>query len=162
MFEEVVRVIHSLSLKILVQMNSSYAFVAVTAFALLMGCSKKDDMQPASTTTNLVATINGAQQVPANSSTATGNFTGTFDSKSQTLTYTVVYQGITPTAAHIHTGAPGTSGSVLITFANLASPITGTFMLTPDQADKLLNNGMYVNIHSSAYGSGEIRGDIRK
>ena len=143
-------------------MNSSYAFVAVTAFALLMGCSKKDDMQPASTTTNLVATINGAQQLPANSSTATGNFNGAFDSKSQTLTYTVVFQGITPTAAHIHTGAPGTSGSVAIPFATLTSPITGTVTLTPEQADNLLNNRMYVNMHSCAYGNGEIRGDIHK
>ena len=144
-------------------MNNSYAFLAITTFALLMGCSKKDDAQPTTnTTTNLTATINGAQQVPANSSTATGNFTGTYDSKSQQLTYTVTYQGITPTVAHIHTGAPGTSGSVAIPFANLTSPIMGTVTLTPEQADNLLNNRMYVNMHSSTYGNGEIRGDIHK
>ena len=34
--------------------------------------------------------------------------------------------------------------------------------LTADQADKLLTNGLYVNIHSAAYPQGEIRGDIRK
>jgi len=80
----------------------------------------------------------------------------------QQLTYTVTYQGITPTVAHIHTGAPGTSGSVAIPFANLTSPIMGTVTLTPEQADNLLNNRMYVNMHSSTYGNGEIRGDIHK
>ena len=144
-------------------MNKSYAYLAVAAFGLLTACSKKDDAQPdTSTTTTLTATINGAQQVPANNSTATGTFAGTYNSGSKHLTYTVVYQGLTPTIAHIHTGAPGTSGSVAIPFANLTSPIMGTVTLTPEQADNLLNNRMYVNMHSSAYGNGEIRGDIHK
>ena len=143
-------------------MKNLYAYLLVGTLGLLTACSKKEDTPPAATTTTLTATINGAQQVPANSSTATGNFTGTYDSKSQQLTYTVTYQGITPTVAHIHTGAPGTSGSVAIPFANLTSPIMGTVTLTPEQADNLLNNRMYVNMHSSTYGNGEIRGDIHK
>ena len=64
--------------------------------------------------------------------------------------------------AHIHTGGPGATGSVAVPFANLASPITGTVTLTPEQADNLLNNRMYVNIHTSAFSNGEIRGDIKK
>ena len=143
-------------------MKNPYAYLALAAITLFASCSKKEEAAPASTTTNLTATINGAQQVPANNSTATGTFTGTYVSSSKQLTYTVTYQGLTPSIAHIHTGAPGTSGSVAIPFANLASPITGTVTLTPEQADNLLNNRMYVNIHTSAYGNGEIRGDIKK
>jgi CHRD domain len=143
-------------------MMKSYAYLAVITFGLLTACSKKEDTQPANTTTNLTATINGLQQTPPNNSTATGTFTGVYNSGSQQLTYTVVYQGFTPTVAHIHTGAPGVSGSVAIPFANLTSPITGTVTLTSEQADNLLNNRMYVNMHSMAYGNGEIRGDIHK
>lgn len=147
-------------------MNKSYAFLAMLSLTTALGSCSKDKSTPtptASTTTNLTANINGAQQVPANASTATGTFVGSYDSSNNQLTYTVTYQGTTATSAHIHTGAPGTSGAVAIPFATLTSPIKGTVTLTNDQATSLLNNSMYVNIHSSAYGGGgEIRGNISK
>lgn len=146
-------------------MNKSYAFFAMLSLTTIFGSCSKDDSTPtptASTTTNLTANINGAQQVPANASTATGTFAGTYDSSNKQLTYTVTFQGLTPTSAHIHTGAPGASGAVAIPFTSLTSPITGTVSLTADQANSLLVTGMYVNIHSSNFGGGEIRGDIKK
>ncbi|MFC6221793.1 CHRD domain-containing protein [Hymenobacter artigasi] len=144
-------------------MKKSYIFLLASAVSLFTACSKKDDTTPTTNTnTELTATINGAQQVPSNNSTATGTFTGSYNSGTKQLTYVVTYQGMTPTIAHIHTGAPGIKGSVAIPFANLTSPITGTVTLAPEQADNILNNGMYVNIHSSAFSDGEIRGDIKK
>lgn len=146
-------------------MNKSYAFLTMLAATTLLGACSKDNTAtptPTSTTTDLTATINGAQQVPANSSAATGSFAGTYDSSNKQLSYTVTFQGLTPTSAHIHTGAPGASGAVAIPFASLTSPITGTVTLTADQATQLLNNGMYVNMHSNTYNNGEIRGDIKK
>lgn len=146
-------------------MKKSYILFLASALALsTAACSKKDEPKPTTTTdtTNLSASITGAQQVPANNSTATGTFVGVYTASSKQLSYTVTYQGITPTVAHIHIGAPGTSGSVAIPFAQLSSPITGTVTLTADQADKLLTNSMYVNMHSSAYPNGEVRGDIKK
>ena len=144
-------------------MKSTYSILLAASFSLLVACSKKEDAQPmAPTTTNLSATINGAQQVPANNSTATGTFTGTYNGTSKQLSYTVVYQGFTPSAAHIHFGTPGNSGAVAIPFSSLTSPITGTVTLADADATKLLNNGMYVNMHSSTFTNGEIRGDIHK
>ena len=143
-------------------MQKNYAFALLASFGLLTACNDKKDVAPTSNTTQLTATVNGAQQVPVTPSTATGTFTGTYTSADKKLVYTVTYQGITPSIAHIHTGAPGTSGSVAIPFSNLTSPITGTATLTPEQAENLLNGRMYVNLHSSAYSGGEIRGDIKK
>ena len=140
-------------------MIKSYAYLTVAAFGLLTACSKKEDAQPAATTTNLTATIDGSQQMPANNSTATGTFAGIYDSSNKQLTYTVTYKGFTPTIAHIHLSA---TGAVAIPFANLTSPITGTVTLSNDQATQLLNNGMYVNMHSAAFQNGEIRGEIKK
>lgn len=142
-------------------MNKSFAYLAIAAFGLLTACSKKETVTPTNLTT-LSAAIDGSQQVPANSSTASGIFTGTYDSNIKVLTYTVTYRGITPTAAHIHTGAPGMSGPITISFSGLTSPITGTFYLSLDEINDLLNNRMYVNVHSSTYGNGEIRGNIHK
>ncbi|TGE24113.1 CHRD domain-containing protein [Hymenobacter aquaticus] len=144
-------------------MKKAYLYLALSAATLFTACSKDDETTaPAATTTETTATINGAQQTPANNSTATGTFTGTYNSGTKQLAYTVTYQGITATAGHIHLGGPGVAGGVAVPFDKLASPITGTVTLTADQADKLLTNGLYVNIHSAAYPQGEIRGDIRK
>ncbi|MCB2379499.1 CHRD domain-containing protein [Hymenobacter sp. BT635] len=146
-------------------MKHAYMYLALGAVSLFTACSKNDDeATPAPvTTTELVATVNSAQQVPTNNSTATGTFAGTYNSSTDQMTYTLTYQGITPTAMHIHIGGPGTGeGQVAIPLTRAASPMTGTVAVTKDQAAKLLANGMYVNIHSSAYGLGEIRGDIRK
>ena len=144
-------------------------FAKNTAIAALMfvaagltACSKKDDTKPTTTTTTLTAVVDGAQQVPTVTTSATGTFTGTYTSVDNKLEYTVTYQGLTPNMAHIHLGAPGATGAVAIPFATLDSPIKGSIILTAEQADKLLNNGMYVNIHTAANRSGEIRGDIKK
>ncbi|MBF9238097.1 CHRD domain-containing protein [Hymenobacter sp. BT683] len=143
-------------------MSNKYASLLLASFGLFTACSDKEEATPMSTMTELTATVNGAQQVPANASTANGTFAGIYTSSNKQLVYTVTYQGMTPTIAHIHTGAPGTSGSVAIPFQNLTSPITGTVTLTAEQADNLLSNRMYVNLHSAAFPSGEIRGDIKK
>jgi hypothetical protein len=80
-----------------------------------------------------------------------------------TLTYTVEYRGMTPNIAHIHEGAPGTNDGVVIPFDNPAASTTirGTYKLDVKYAEKLLYNGMYVNMHSIAFPGGEIRGDIK-
>ena len=147
-------------------MNKSYAFLALLSITTFLGSCSKDEPTPTpmatNNVTNFTATINGAQQVPANGSAATGTFAGTYDSSNNQLTYTVTFQGLTPTSAHIHAGAPGATGLVVIPFTSITSPITGTVTLSLDQANKLLDNGMYVNMHSNSYTNGEIRGDIKK
>ena len=148
-------------------MKKSYLLLFTSLFGLLTACSKEEEAKPVVNTVTIVtASIDNLQQVPSNSSTARGTFTGTYNSTTNVLDYTVTFQGLVPTSAHIHTGAPGATGPVVIPFTNPdVSPIKGTFTLTPELAEKLLNNGTYVNLHTNtlpAYRSGEIRGDIRK
>ena len=149
-------------------MRNTYLLSFILLLGVATACKKEDTTPPvaASTVTALTATIDGKQQVPANTSAATGTFTGSYDSDTKELTYRVEYQGTTPTSAHIHEGGPGKTGLVIIPFAQLPSPITGKFTCTPSIAQSLLSNGTYVNIHSAADPSyragGEIRGDIHK
>lgn len=133
------------------------------ALALLVTVSacKKDDSTPAPTTMQVTGTLSGANEVPAVSTQATGNVTGTYNKSTQVLTYTVTYSGLTPTAGHFHIGAPGTNGNVAITFPSVASsPITGTATLTDSQRDALLAGNMYANLHTTANGNGELRANV--
>lgn len=107
--------------------------------------------------------LTGANEVPANPSAATGTGTFALDPKTLELRGGVVTSGITGVAAHIHSGAAGVAGAVIIPLdANADGSWTvpsGTF-LTPAQFDALRAGGLYVNVHSVAYSGGEIRGQI--
>lgn len=110
------------------------------------------------------ATINSASEVPVNASTATGTATLTFNTTSKIFTVVVTYTGLTPTAGHIHKAAVGVSGGVIYPFTNVGtSPINYTSAaLTTDQETDLTGGLNYVNLHTSAFGGGEIRGQLIK
>lgn len=129
-------------------------------FILLLGIScKKDDNQNVTYT----ATLNGANEVPANNSTATGTATLTFNKDTKVFNLVVTHTVLGPTAGHIHEGAPGENGGVVFGFISADSPIEFTEgpLTTAQEAD--LNAGLYyVNIQTLAYPGGEIRGQLVK
>lgn len=116
-------------------------------------------------TTNFSATLNGSSEVPSNPSTATGSATLSFNNTSKIFTLTVNYSGITTTVtdAHVHKGAVGVSGPPVFPITVSASPLylTSTALTAEQEAD-LKANLYYVNIHSAAYSTGEIRGQLIK
>ena len=108
-----------------------------------------------------IAHLDSAQENnPNDHSTATG--TGTFILTDHSLAYHIEYSGLTgpATAAHIHKGAVGVNGGVILPFASPFSPIDGTFTLTDPQITDLNNSLLYANVHTSAFPGGEIRGQI--
>jgi hypothetical protein len=108
------------------------------------------------------AVINGAQEVPPSGSPATG-FACFVLNADNTLDYLVSYNGLTgvEAAAHIHGPAPaGINAAVVFPFA-VGSPKIGTFgPLTAAQVADLSGGLYYVNIHSTLFPGGEIRGQI--
>jgi hypothetical protein len=130
-------------------------------FLLLLAATAVGLMPRPAATTRFTATLSGQNEVPANNSTATGAFMGTYDSDSKVLRYEVTYQGLNPTMGHIHRGAPGKNGGVEIGFKDVSSsPIRGQATLTQAKADSLMAGLYYVNLHSQAFPGGEIRGNI--
>lgn len=109
----------------------------------------------------LRAVLRGANEVPAVATAATG--TGTFTLTTQGLTYDITYANLTGayTAAHFHIAPAGVNGSVVepITFVNGRAQGTWT-NLTAQERNALLNDEVYVNVHSDAYPNGEIRGQL--
>ena len=120
-----------------------------------------------------VAELRGTNENPANASTAFGSAFVTFDPINNNLTWEVNTSGIAaPTASHIHRGAAGTNGSVIIAFASSATQIangrtSGTVSIAALPAADLTAlasastaSGYYVNVHSSAFPGGEVRGQL--
>jgi hypothetical protein len=120
-------------------------------------------------------------------STGTGTWTGILNPTTNVLTWTMTYSGLTTnsTASHIHAQAPtSTTASVVLNFATFAgSTLTlgatsGTasgsinlstaatppsLSISGDSLLKAINAGQaYVNVHSTQYPAGEIRGQIVK
>jgi hypothetical protein len=77
----------------------------------------------------LKATLSGADEVPSNSSTGTGSATITISADRTQVTVALSFTGLTGvTASHIHVGAKGVSGPVILPLAVSAftSPLSRT------------------------------------
>ncbi len=108
------------------------------------------------------ATINSSNTQPKATSSAQGSAVLEYNKVTKVLTYNVTYQGLTPTAAHIHKAQPAwSSGPVVVPFTNVASsPISGSVTLSQDLENLLRFGNLYINIHTKEYPQGEIRGQI--
>jgi len=119
------------------------------------------------------ADVNGAQENPPVATAATGTGLAVISADGSTVTYLVTYSGLSGTlnAAHIHTGAVGANGGVILPLAAGASPMTGTLasanfsasgsVTTFAQAVAAIRAGTtYFNLHTTANPGGEIRGQI--
>lgn len=136
----------------------------VFIFSGINSCDKYDDV-PYPTTLNpnvaFKATLTGAQEVPANPSTRTGEATLIYDSIGKVFVLDVTHNVPSPTNGHIHKGAIGVSGGVIFPFASFTSPIHYVSpKLDATQEADLKANLYYVNIHTAAYPGGEIRGQL--
>ena len=137
-------------------------FVVTVLSFLFVSCSKDKDKKKDSITV-FKATLTGASEVPSNTSTATGTTTLTFNGDTKTFTAVTNYTGLTPAGGHIHKAAAGTNGPVIYPFSSLTSPITFTSAaLTSAQETALFKDSLYVNLHTTLYPSGEIRGQLLK
>ena len=112
---------------------------------------------------NFTAVIDGAQAESCNGdSPGTGSGTFTLDTDTGQVDYEITFSGMigTETAAHVHGPAPACSNTIPVYTLPLGSPKIGTAFLSPDAANDMIAGLHYVNIHSTAVGGGEIRGQI--
>jgi hypothetical protein len=116
----------------------------------------------AAATTSFVAGVTGANEVPATASGGSGVVNITIDDVS--LQVCIDASGVTGlsgpiTADHIHTGAAGVEGGVVVNFNGLA--VTCVTSDATTVANILANpTGFYVNLHTAANPGGEVRGQL--
>lgn len=115
----------------------------------------------------LAPALSGDNEVPPVTTTATGD--ATFTAVGTTLSYTVNVDGIdNATAAHIHSGAAGTNGGVIVSL--FAGPETGagfSGVLAEDEAEvdaavlaEMRTGDTYTNVHTTGNEAGELRDQV--
>ncbi len=110
------------------------------------------------------ATLSGTQEVPAVSTQASGTSTIQVLGD-KVITGNVQTANIDGTAAHIHMGAPGQNGPVIIPLVKTAPnvwSIQPNTILSSSQFDAYRDGNLYVNVHSAAHPSGEIRAQLNR
>jgi hypothetical protein len=116
-------------------------------------------------TVTLKADLKGSNEVPPNSSPASGKAEATLNTETKVLTWTVTYKDLTGPAvgAHFHgPSEPGKNAGIVVPFKTMQSPIEGTATLTDAQMADLLAGKWYANIHTAANPGGELRGNMAK
>lgn len=119
----------------------------------------------------LTATLSGANEVNGAGAPnqgdpdGTGSATVTVNPTTGEICYTVGNTNLSPTTgAHIHRGAAGTNGPIVVNFTIPAAggSTTGCTSATVALAQEIDTNptGFYVNVHSTEFGSGAIRGQL--
>lgn len=141
-------------------MKNSALILAVAAL-FAAGCSQMSDMMKGDKGENV--TLNSSSEVPAVTSSASGTGTVTVASDCS-VTAKITVTGMTATASHIHQGARGANGPVIVPFVKEGD---NTFVAAPgakmteEQCKAYKAGNTYVNVHSAKNPGGEIRAQLK-
>jgi hypothetical protein len=133
------------------------------------------------------AKLDGGHEVPAISTTASGEFRARLDSTGTELSYELTYEGLeggNTLFAHVHIGQTNVNGGVMFFLCggggkpacpNVGGTVTGIVRPADvqgpagqgitvgqfEEAIKAMRKGLaYANVHTATYGGGEIRGQL--
>jgi len=137
--------------------------VAIAA-AALTACSTMQDMMPdwmpGSGAINVKLT--GTEEVPPLS--VPGKGSGSFRvAEDGTISGSITTEGVEGTMAHIHRGAKGTNGPVIVPLDKKGDTYTvpAGRKLSEAQLKDLKAGNLYVNVHTARNKGGEVRGQLQ-
>jgi hypothetical protein len=138
------------------------------AAALGAGCTQMSNMMQGDSRMERKSTgeqvdLAGSNEVPPVTSSASGTGTVTVNAD-RTVSARITVKDMTATASHIHQGAPGANGPVIVPFVKQGD---NTFVapegakMTEDQYRAYKSGNTYVNVHSAKNPGGEIRAQLK-
>ena len=120
---------------------------------------------PTSAATKYRADMKAEEEVPKpGPAGAKGTADLMFDQQAGNVCYMLTYMGIgKPTAAHIHQGAKGVAGPVVVNFDVAKNGDKGCVPVDAAKGHDITMNpaGYYVNVHTADYPDGAMRGQVQ-
>ena len=138
--------------------------VLAIAAAVLAGCSTVQGVMPDWMPGSGAIKVNltGTEQVPPLNVPGTGS--GSFRvAEDGTITGSVTTKDVQGTMAHIHRGAKGANGPVIVPLDKNGDTYTvpAGRKLTPAQIEDLKKGNLYVNVHTNRNKGGEVRAQLQ-
>ena len=138
--------------------------LAIAAILALAGCSGMRDKMPAWMPGSgaIKVSLTGAEEVPPVNTQAKGS--GSFRvAEDGTISGSVTTEGVQGMMAHIHQGAKGQNGPVIVPLTKSGDTYTVPEgrKLTQPQMDALKAGNLYVNVHSPQNKGGEVRAQLQ-
>lgn len=132
--------------------------VRVLALAMLLGAFSIGTAFAA----DIKVTLSGKNEVPPVMTSASGGGTITV-ADDGSISGSVSTTGVAGTAAHIHEGAAGKNGPVIVPLTKDGDnyKVPGGAKFTAAQMASFKAGNLYVNVHSAANPGGEIRGQLK-
>ena len=140
------------------------AGAAIVASLTLAGCAglrdNMPDWMPGSGA--IKVSLTGSEEVPPLNVPGSGS--GSFRvAEDGTVTGSVTTKDVAGTMAHIHRGAKGTNGPVIVPLDKNGDTysVPAGRKLTPQQIEDLKAERLYVNVHTTRNKGGEVRGQLQ-
>lgn len=165
-------------------------FILITGLGMMAGCSNKkskmdesgntamseqqsmaenqsmDEQQSMEQGQSFSATLEGANEVPAVTTSASGSVTVTL--RGDSIHVQGEFSGLSSeyVASHIHKGGEGENGSPIIPLEptlgsdKLSGSWDASYPLDESGLSALKADSLYINVHSTEHKSGEIRGQL--
>jgi hypothetical protein len=137
--------------------HSSLSRLAAFPLALTLACASV-----AALAATMDVKLSGNEEVPAVTTSGSGSGAITINDDGS-VSGSVTASGFTPTAAHIHQGAAGKNGPVIVPFTKDGDKFSAPAgaKLSPEQMQAFKAGDLYVNIHSAAHPGGEVRAQLK-
>ncbi len=143
--------------------------VGIAAIFTAVGCARMSDgmsdtkAKMAEAGRAAATALSGAQEVPPVNTRGTGT-SSIVVTGDKNISGSIEVNGFNSTAAHVHEGAPGQNGPVIIPLVRSGDntwSIPANTILTSQQFDAYQRGNLYVNVHSAANPNGEVRAQLK-
>lgn len=126
---------------------------------------KTETPSPTTTGERLIARLTGSQEVPPNTSPGTGTARITVNAAQSQVCWDLAVRKLEAkvTGAHIHHAPTGEAGPIVVPLSPSTGPLSkGCKTVTHSLAEGILMHpeAYYVNVHTSKFADGEIRGQL--
>lgn len=145
----------------------SFPLLGLAVALALVALGRPAFAAPAFQTTEFTAELKGTEEVPdPGDADGTGMAMLTLDTANNTIAFTLNVENVTlpAAAAHIHEGASGVAGPVVVplTAPDAAGTATGTATVDAALMQRIMANpaDFYVNVHTSDFPGGAVRGQL--